>query len=551
MSAPARMAPLSTTETPFGTMVSWAPDGLTTERCITHPDGCPDGGRIQISYSRLSLNRNEKDSVARGLRDCRARAMSRGNHVVAEFTDDNISAYTGKERPGYDGALQFARDHADALNDILIPHPSRLTRSRTQRGELFSELIKLRVGIESLSGGSIDLADPMQALTADLMGAFDTAESAVKGYRVRAVAQERAAMGKAHGRILYGWRRESVMNARGLRVDWRDVEEPRTAAIVREIVERLCDGETTKAIARDLTARREPTPAEAMRLGPEDEWIGHAPWTHSTVRQIAQRPANIGKRMGGSTVGADGKRSKGVVIGNTESPAIVDPVKHARVLAHYAATTATTKRTSSDRRYLLTFADGYTCGICGSLLRMKRRSTGPRDFLSYQCNGRQACTTRGMADVDDYVVGLLLAALNDPKRVAEILRHNESPVDVAALIAERDRLQTNADEMAAMIGLPGAPSPSQLRAFNLANQPRIDALTAQIEREASRKGSRHIGPLTLAQWDALALADKRALLEACRVRVTLLRSRSGLGFKPETVDVEIYGVPAHRVDGSM
>lgn len=537
----------------MSTMVSWATDGLTTERCITHPDGCPDGGRIQLSYSRLSLNRNEKDSVARGLRDCRARAMSRGNHIVAEFTDDNISAYTGKERPGYDAALEFTRDHADVVNDILIPHPSRLTRNRTQRAELFSELIRLRVGIDSLSGGSIDLADPMQALTADLMGSFDTAESAVKGYRVREVCKERAAMGKAHGRILYGWRRVSEMNARGLRVDWHDVEEPRSASIVREIVERICDGESTTRIARDLTARQEPTPAEAMRLGVNDEWKGTAGWTGTMVRQLSTRPANVGKRVGNAPIGADGKRGKGVIIGDADWPAIVDPAKHARVLAHFAASSAATGYVGarrSDRRYLLTFGPDYTCGVCGAMWRMKRRSTGPRDLLSYQCTGK-GCTTRAMDDVDDYVTGLLLSVLADPKRVAVILRHNASTVDVSALIAERDALQKTADEFAGLIGLPGGPAPSQLVAFNVTNQPRIDALAAQIEREASKRGSKHIGPLTREQWNALDVTEQRELLEACRVRVRLLPSRSGYGFKPETVEVEIYGVSTRGMDGSM
>src|SRR6478609_3963627 len=80
-----------------------------------------------VIYARISQDRaGEGLGVKRQLADCRAEAKRRGWPVVAEFVDDDISAYSGKNRPQYRAMLEAIRDRqADA---VLVYHVDRLHR---------------------------------------------------------------------------------------------------------------------------------------------------------------------------------------------------------------------------------------------------------------------------------------------------------------------------------------------------------------------------------------------------------------------------------------
>ena len=55
-------------------------------------------------YARISKDRNgEQEGVTRQVDACRDLAEQRGWTVVAEHVDNDISAYSGKKRPGFLG----------------------------------------------------------------------------------------------------------------------------------------------------------------------------------------------------------------------------------------------------------------------------------------------------------------------------------------------------------------------------------------------------------------------------------------------------------------
>jgi site-specific DNA recombinase len=482
--------------------------------------------RREVIYARLSENPNEKTTVARGIADCEAHAARSGSIIVGVFSDDDISAYTTKKRrPGFEAMMDFIRENPDGVDSILTPHTSRLVRNDKQRADTYAELKALNVGVNSLSGGLMDLNTSDGMMRAGMMGVFDTVESAVKGERVKRVAQERAAMGKAHGAIAFGWRRDVTLNYRGLRTDWHDVEEPRAAAIVREIVARLGAGETVGAVTRDLNARHIPTPREAMRIAPGEPWVGSKPWTTTAVKHIATRPANLGMRD---------------IHGEIGTPAIVDPVAHARVLARFSTAPGAGVNIGGrdDRRYLLTYGPDYTCGVCGSELRMARYG-GNRERKGYTCDSNKH-VIRPVTELDQYVAACLIGWLAVPANVSALL-NDDAAEDVAALIAERDALQAESDAIGDAVAA-RVLTIAQAGRANAAMLPAIDALTERITRAARRKGSPHIGPLTWHAWnDGMDIAARRRLLAACHVTVRVMPGRPGRGFKPDTVEVAVNG----------
>jgi DNA invertase Pin-like site-specific DNA recombinase len=65
------------------------------------------GSRV-VLYARISEDATgEAAGVARQLKDCRGPADARGFEVVAEVSDNDISALTGKHRPGYTRVLDL------------------------------------------------------------------------------------------------------------------------------------------------------------------------------------------------------------------------------------------------------------------------------------------------------------------------------------------------------------------------------------------------------------------------------------------------------------
>ena len=89
------------------------------------PPGIPTRA---IIYCRISRDREGAGlGVDRQREDCEALAKQLGIEVVAIHTDNDLSAYSGKPRPGYLQLLDDLRaGHADT---VLAWHTDRLWRS--------------------------------------------------------------------------------------------------------------------------------------------------------------------------------------------------------------------------------------------------------------------------------------------------------------------------------------------------------------------------------------------------------------------------------------
>lgn len=489
-------------------------------------------------YARISQDdAGTEKGVTRQMQDARALADLRGWNVVEVYTENDVSAFAN--RPEYDRMMADA--DAGRFDTIIVYSTSRLWRNRTQRGAAIDRLGRLGVRIEAVTGPSLDLSNATGRYLADIVAGGDTRESEEKGERVARAARQRAEEGRANGVCPYGWTRVYEHDDRGKVTGFHDVEDPETAAVVREVVQRLADGEGMRSIARDLTGRGVPSPTG----------LGH--WGHTSVRKIARRPGNIGKRV-----------HQGEVIGDAEWPAIVDPVVWQKAMDRMEATTGKPfQGVHGVPNYLLTGKDGAgECGVCGGVLRITRRKgrrvRGPEKVYELYACESPGCVGRDRQKVDDLVAAVVIGRLSRPDAAGAFVPPVTDEETEAARAAElRARLDAAAEDYAE-----GLITRDQLRKITANLGPKIE----EAERTVRRAAIPHDPVPELDQiaqaakadevWHGLDLDRQRAVLAVLGLRVRIMPQSPGPGFDPEAIrfdwgasddDAEMLGADAHRL----
>ncbi len=493
-------------------------------------------------YARISQDEHgTQQGVRRQLDDARALAVAKGWEVAGEYVDNDVSAYTGAKRDGYDRLIADAG--RGVFDRIVVYQSSRLWRGRLERAQAMDVLAGHRISVAAVQGPELDLSTAYGSMIAGIMGEFDTAESAVKGERVKRAAQQRAEEGRASGPVLYGWRREYILGPNGERTGFRDVEDHDQADVVREIVRRLLADDPLREIVRDLNDRGVPVPS-----GRDD-----VAWRSSTARKLAWRPANIGER-----VHHGGKRRQihaehnlpfcgpPCVIGPADWPAIVDEDAHHAVRAMLADPRRRTNRGASQRVHLLTSGIGR-CGVCGADLRIrrqtyrpKREGAEPKRYVHYICAGKSGCVGRDQAPVDALAEAVVVERLARPDLI-ELFRPPppSGREDDADRVADlRQRLDAAAEDYA-----DGLIDRDQLRAITARLRPELE----EAERIAGRdRTAPDMEPLhdlldaddVVASWASMDVNRKRAVMQCLGMTVSIMPTRQGPGFKPEDVTVE-------------
>ena len=465
----------------------------------------------RISQDDLGLEKG----VTRQLEDTRALAAQHGWEVVAEYQDNDVSAFNGATRAGYLSLMSAVE--SGQVDRIVVYQTSRLWRSRTERSAAIGMLGRRQVAVAAVRGPDLDLSSAQGRMMAGVLGEFDTMESEVKGERVARAALQRAQEGRSNGRIAYGWKRERVLDDSGRIVGFNDVEHPEQAPVVREIVKRLLGGDSLRGIADDLTARGVPAPSR--REG--------GLWYRSMLRLIALRPANIALRV-----------HKGEIIGPAAWPAIVERDQYDRVVALLGAPERHHVRDGS-RRHLLTFGIGE-CGVCGGALRVtfrRSRTPGRAPMVLYVCNGRGGCVGRSMESVDELTGAVVIARLARPDAAAVFAGDDEAAI-AASEHAEaiRARLAAAADGYA-----DGRVTIDQLTRINARLRPDLEEAEEQVRRARPPSipdaAEGLLGEQAASVWAELSVTAKRAVMTALGLHVVIKRrSQHGPGFQPEDVE---------------
>src|SRR5581483_1803081 len=249
-------------------------------------------------YARISEDDlGTEKGVFRQLEDGRGLSGARGGRVVAEFSDNDLSALNGAYRPEYEALM--AAVSAGQIDRIIVFHTSRLWRNRRERAEGIERLRAAGVSVLAVKGPELDLTTASGRMMAGILGEFDTAESEIKGERVARAALQRAQEGRANGAALYGWTRTYQHDDQSRVIGFEDREHPAEAEIVREIVRRLLGGVALRTITDDLNARGIPAPGagQQRRHRAKGQSGDGSRWNKTSVKKIAVRPANVGLRL--------------------------------------------------------------------------------------------------------------------------------------------------------------------------------------------------------------------------------------------------------------
>jgi DNA invertase Pin-like site-specific DNA recombinase len=484
-------------------------------------------------YGRISEDSaGDARGVARQLDDCRDLAAARGWEVVGEFTDNDVSAFTGKHRPGY--AALMAAVEAGEVDRIVVYQTSRLWRSRKERAAAMEQLAEARVGVVAVSGPDLDLATASGRMLAGILGEFDTAESAIKAERVARAAEQRAAEGRPSGYMGYGWRRVTETDERGRVTARYEVDEDQ-AAIVREVVDRLAAGETLDGLCRDLNARQVPPPGAGMRRAyraPENPSGDR--WGPSGLKKLAMRPSSAGLRV-----------HRGEVVGRGTWPALITERQHAAVVEVLSDPSRRTNGAKAVRRHLLSFGIGE-CGVCGSRLRVAVKSRKDRNgnkvsHALYVCDAPSGCVGRRQDRVDEFVAAVVVERLRRPD-AADLLEPAARPGVDPAAVERLAEVRRRLDEAAALFAA-GTIDAEQLSTITARLRPELDdaeRATRPALAVAPPKALRRIAGARDARavWERLDVLTRREVLSALGLVVTILPTRQGPGFDPESVRIE-------------
>jgi site-specific DNA recombinase len=460
-------------------------------------------------YTRISQDRTGAGlGVERQETDCRALAEQLEWEVVAVHADNDLSAYSGKPRPGYRALLADLR--AGVADAVIIWHTDRLHRHPSELEEYIGVCEPRGVPTMTVKAGPIDLATPAGRMVARQLGA-------VGRYEVEHMIerQQRARLQAATAGKWGGGRRPFGYEADGVTVNQAEAEALRWAA------SQVLAGVSSNAIVAKLNDR-------GIRTA-----TGKA-WRPTELRRALVRPRNAGLMV-----------HRGHVVGEAGWPAILDEDTWRGVCAVLEDRGRRTN-TAVARRWLLSGL--AVCGVCGGPVKSFSAGAGaarkrpPRPV--YTCRtGKHVI--RNAAEVDAFVEAVILERLSRPD--ARDLLVGDRRTDTAALHLRDAALGERLVELGRLYG-DGVIDAPQLQAATAAIRAQRERITAELA--AASRGSVLAGvadaPDPAKVWAGLDLSRRRAIIDTL-VTVTILPARKGRRpgwqagetyFDPATVQVE-------------
>ena len=309
-------------------------------------------------YCRISDDRAGAGlGVARQEGDCRALISARGWEVGQVFTDNDLSAYSGKPRPGYRALLSGAR--RGDFDVVVAWHSDRLHRSPVELEEFIAVCDENDLQVVTVQSGEIDLSTPSGRMVARMLGSAARYESEHKSARQRRKALEIAKEGRVSG---------GGTRAYGFETDFVTIREPE-AEVIRSLAARFLAGESIGSLTTWLQDNNMPTSTGVA-------------WKPTTLRRMLRSARISGQR-----------EHRGEILGGAEWRAIITPQQTTRIRAVLDDPTRRHRR--SPRRYVLSGL--LRCHKCQGRMLGRPTEQGKRRYV---CTKGPAFTGCGRTFVD-------------------------------------------------------------------------------------------------------------------------------------------------------
>lgn len=451
-------------------------------------------------YTRISDDQAGRGlGVARQLEDCQNLAERNGWDVIKHFDDNDVSAYSGKRRRGFEAMLEaMAAGEFDAL---LCFHTDRLYRNMRDLERVIDVADARQIQIRTVQGGDLDLSTSAGRMIARILGSVARQESEHSGERRKRANIQRAASGD--------W--TAARRPFGYTTKGEPLEPEATA--VRTAIHDVLAGKSIRAVAREWNAAGLATTGKAEQ------------WRATSVRRVLMRP-----RYAALVV------HQGKIVGPGNWTPLIDEDTHHGIVA-YLNDPARMGHTGFERLYQ--GSGVYRCGVCDAVLIGWKPSGGkPR---AYTCPNRHV-RRQGQA-LDDYVSAIIVGRF-EQSDAGELLGAlvNPAAADVSALHAQRTALQARQEELAVLFA-DGAISAPQLKRGTA----KLSAALESIEGELAAATQANPAAILLEpgqdgerlkdRWEALS-PDIRGKICDQLLTVTVNRSPRGLRrFDPQYVEI--------------
>ncbi len=439
-------------------------------------------GTTAAIYVRIS-----RDSEGRGLGverqevECQALVERLGWNAGPVFADNDISAYSGKRRPGYEAMVEAIK--AGHVGAIVAWHPDRLTRRAKDLEALIDLLEANEVAVATVAAGAYDLGSPSGRMAARIVGAVAQGESEHKAERLRSQRRQAAAAGDYHGGMRpYGFEADGVTH------------HPVEAPIVRQAVEAILAGGSITHAARLMGRSR-----------------------GSVLRTL--RSARV----------AGLRQHRGEVVGQASWEPIVDRATWERLLV--VLSDPRRKNDRPARSYLLAGLVVATDERGEVVRRMTSRPTGDRRFyVTIEPKDRSVSADR----LEQLVVDALLARFDSARVEA----------DPADAIAETTAATVAAleDELAELAELRGRGeiTIAEWMAARNGTEARLEVARAAIPTRTVPKATADLfgAPGELRRrWPELSFAQRRAVLNAAIAHIGVGSAVRGASFDPTRISI--------------
>ncbi len=447
-------------------------------------------------YTRISADQTgERLGVTRQLDDCLALAAQLRWQVVARFDDNDMSAFNGKTRPGFEALLDAMK--RGEINAVLCWHTDRLYRSMKDLERLIDIADAARVQIRTVNGGDLDLSNSSGRMLARILGSVARQESEHKGERQRAANIQKAQAGR--------W--QTCNRTFGYTMTGEPLEPEATA--YRTAVTDVLAGKSIRKVALEWNAKGlQTTLAGSTQKRSGKDYVVPGTWNAPRVRRLLVNPRYAGL-----------KTLRGKVIGKGDWTALIDEDTFNGLVA-YLSDPSRNPGTNFERKYI--GAGVYVCGRCGG--KMKSAMPGGRKTYCYVCRDK-AHILRSGQPLDEFVSAVVVHRLSQPD--AHLLL-DDKRIDIPALQTDRASLRARLDKLADNFA-EGVIDDSQLRSGTSklrAKLAGIDSQLAGAARSDPVAGLIAERELVAKRWDEASPSIRGQIIDAL-MTVTVLPCPKG------------------------
>ena len=462
---------------------------------------------LRISQDRTGLHAG----VQRQQEDCLALATQLGLTDLQVFIDNDVSAFDGGRRPGYDALVTRIRA---GVSRVIVWHLDRLYRQPRELEDLIALVEQHPVRIEAVRGGGFDLNSTEGRLMARQLVAIAAYESGHKSDRIKRANQRLAEQGRWHGPARYGYGTGGVLI-------------PEQAAVIRQMADRFLSGESI----RSITAWLNHSDILPLRAGTGTSGL----WHPYTVRSVLASARISGQRAYAPDTRTDPAGGR-EIFGPGDWEAIITPEETAQIREILADPAR--RRTAPARPSLL--GGIARCSKCGAGLTIAGHTTSPSlpPTLRYTCQKDSSRPERGGLSIsapslDEYIAQRVLNRLARPR-----VSSNEQSTNAALwrILEINARIRgLDQDYQARMItalehrvGLTAAEDALRGAERQLVTTGGAIALyAAPIGNPSALK----------TWWHNLDTTDRRAVITTLIAKLTITPGRPGRSFDPTRVRI--------------